>query len=105
MATEIKNTQFETEVLKSEVPVLVDFFAQWCGPCKMLSPVLNKLSEELEGKAKVLKIDIDQAPDLVAQFGIMSIPTLIAFKDGKQVFKKMGRLPLEELKSSMLEIL
>lgn len=87
---EITGKEFETEVLKSDVPVLVDFYAQWCGPCKMLAPTLQKVSDELQGKAKIVKIDIDQAEDLAAKFGIMSIPTLIYFKNGEQVLKKMG---------------
>lgn len=86
----IKAEEFQAEVLNHSKPVLVDFFAEWCGPCKMLSPVLEKVSEKVADKASIVKIDIDQATDLAAQFGIMSVPTMIFFKNGKAVFKKVG---------------
>lgn len=86
----IKAEEFQAEVLNHSKPVLVDFFAEWCGPCKMLSPVLEKVSEKVADKASIVKIDIDQATDLAAQFGIMSVPTMIFFKNGEAVFKKVG---------------
>ena len=84
---------FETEVLKSELPVLVDFWATWCGPCKMLAPTISKIAEEKAGVVKVCKLDVDEVPEIAAQFGIASIPTLIVFRDGQAVAKKVGVQP------------
>lgn len=81
---------FEEEVIKSELPVLVDFFAEWCGPCKMMAPLIDELAKEYEGKWKIGKCDIDANPGLAAQFGITSIPTLLLFKDGQVVNKALG---------------
>lgn len=77
----------------------IDFFATWCGPCKMLSPIVEKLSNEYAGKVTFLKVDVDQCPDIAAQYGIMSIPTLIMTKDGKAVGSTMGYMPESDLKS------
>ena len=81
--THVNDTNFEAEVLKSPIPVLVDFFATWCGPCKALVPVLDQLAADYEGKAKIVKLDIDEAPGVASSFGIMAVPTLIVFKAGK----------------------
>ena len=86
--------EFEKEV--SEGTVLVDFFAEWCGPCQMLAPVLEQFDEE--HVAKIVKIDVDEIPDLARQFRVMSIPTLMVFKDGKFVKKQLGYMPLEALR-------
>jgi len=86
----ITKVNFEEEVLKSELPVLVDFWAAWCGPCRMLAPELAKFAEENEGKVKVGKVNVDEEEDLARQFGIMSIPTLMVFKNGEMVNKSMG---------------
>ncbi len=86
----ITKANFEEEVLKSELPVLVDFWAAWCGPCRMLAPELAKFAEENEGKVKVGKVNVDEEEDLARQFGIMSIPTLMVFKNGEMVNKSMG---------------
>ena len=86
----LKQDEFETEVLNSKLPVLVDFYAEWCGPCKMLAPILEKVAARVEGKANVVKIDIDQANELAVKFSIMSVPTMIFFKAGQPVFKKIG---------------
>lgn len=96
---------FKTEVLESQVPVLVDFFAQWCGPCKMLSPILEKVDELLGDSAKVVKVDIDESNALAAEFGIMSVPTMICFKDGQPVFKKIGVQQANVLVDAIKEIL
>ena len=86
--------EFEQEV--KEGKVLVDFFAEWCGPCQMLAPVLEQLDKE--GGVKIIKIDTDSLPDLARQFRIMSIPTLLLFKDGKFIKKEMGYMPIERLR-------
>lgn len=88
---------FEEEVLKSDVPVLVDMFATWCGPCKMMAPVVAQLAEEYERTVKVGKLDIDQNVDIVAQYKIMSVPTFLVIKDGEVVKKLIGAVSKEEL--------
>ena len=93
----ITSENFEKEVLNSEVPVLVDFFATWCGPCKMMSPVVEELAKEMEGKAKVYKVDTDEEQNLAIKYGIMSIPTFIVFKNGEPVNKAVGMRDKEEL--------
>ena len=90
MAKIISGVEFETEVLKSDVPVLVDFFAEWCGPCKMIAPILDSVSAELEGKAKVVKVDIDQSMALAAKYKVMSVPTLVFIKNGEVVDQVVG---------------
>lgn len=102
---EITSNQFEQEVLQAEVPVLLDFYADWCGPCKMLMPVLEQLSTKLEGKAKFVKVNVDHAPDLAAKFGVMSIPTLVAFYQGKEVFKKVGLQQPAALEAALNELI
>ena len=89
MAKVFTKENFDREVLNSEVPVMVDFFASWCGPCKMMGPVIDKISEEATD-FKVGKIDIDEQPELAAKYGIMSIPTVMVFKEGKPVNVSMG---------------
>ena len=86
----LSEQNFEEEVLKSEIPVLVDFWATWCGPCRMLAPTIAKIAEEQEGKVKVCKLDVDECPNLAAQFGISSIPTLMVFEDGKVKASSVG---------------
>ena len=88
---------FEEEVLKSDVPVLVDMFATWCGPCKMMAPVVAQLAEEYEGTVKGGKLDIDQNVDIVAQYKIMSVPTFLVIKDGEVKAKLIGAVSKEEL--------
>ena len=84
---------FEEEVLRSDKPVLVDFCATWCGPCRMLAPVIAQIAEEQEGKIKVGKIDVDEQPELAVRYGIASIPTLKVFKDGEVVKSSIGVIP------------
>ena len=89
---QIKNEQFEEEVLKSDKPVLVDFWATWCGPCKMLSPVIDKVSEEVDD-VKFVSIDVDESEELAIKYGISSIPCLIVFKDGAEKARNLGVVP------------
>ncbi len=86
----ISESNFEQEVLKAETPVLVDFWATWCGPCRMLAPTIAKIAEEQEGKVKVCKLDVDECPTLAARFGISSIPTLMVFENGQVKASSVG---------------
>lgn len=97
MATIITDQNFADQVLKAKVPVMVDFFAEWCGPCKMIAPVVEELAEEYEGKALVVKMNVDESMDTAQTYGIMSIPTLVFFKDGKEVDRSVGAMPKEAM--------
>lgn len=103
MTVEITKDNFEEVVLKNDLPVLVDFWATWCGPCKMIGPIVEELSEELAGKAVFGKLNVDNQPELAMQFQVMSIPTLLLFKNGEIVNKKVGFMPKEKL-VEMLEL-
>lgn len=94
----IGDDNFDTEVLKSSGFTLVDFWAEWCGPCKQLSPVLDEVANELTGKVTVAKVNIDENPDTPTKFGVRGIPTLILFKDGQPVATKVGSVPKSQLK-------
>lgn len=96
---EIKLTaeNFEEEVIQSEIPVLVDFWATWCGPCRMLGPIISEIAEESEGKIKVGKVNVDEEGELAARFGIMSIPTVMAFKNGEVSATSIGYKPKEAI--------
>lgn len=96
-ALHINESTFEEEVMKSDLPVLLDFYADWCGPCKMMSPVIDQLAGELEGKAKVCKINVDECQNLAGQFKVSSIPTLAVMKEGKVVAMNVGARPKAEL--------
>ena len=90
--SEVKVTKenFTPEVLKCDIPVLLDFWAEWCGPCRMQAPILEQLDSELGGSVKIGKVDVDEEPELARRFGVMSIPTLIAFRDGKAIAQNVG---------------
>ncbi len=99
-AIEITDSNFE-EVIKSDKPVLVDFWAEWCGPCKMIGPVVEELASELDGKAVIGKVDVDSNPEVSAKFGIRSIPTLLVFKGGEIVDKQIGAVPKSVLEQKI----
>jgi len=93
MIKQIKDSEFEAEVINSDVPVLVDFWAEWCGPCRMLSPVLDQLSDEAQGKIKIVKVNIDDNPETPSQLGVRGIPTIMLFKGGNQLGVRVGLQP------------
>ena len=95
--THVTDAEFQNEVLSSDVPVLVDFWAEWCGPCKMIAPVLEEIATEYGERLKVCKVDVDANPDLPGKFGIRGIPTLIVFKSGSAVETKVGALSKTQL--------
>ncbi len=97
MKIKLSTENFEKEVLKSEKPVLVDFYADWCGPCNAMAPVIEELAKELGGKVKVGKINVDENPDIAVEYNVMSIPTLIVFKNGKEEKRLVGLRNKEEL--------
>lgn len=93
MTKQVTDSDFDSEVLKSQIPVLVDFWAEWCGPCRMLAPSIDELSKELAGKVKIVKMNVDENPKIPSAIGIRGIPTMIIFKDGEQASTKVGALP------------
>ena len=98
---EFTDANFEDEVLKSDVPVLVDFWATWCAPCKIIAPTIEELAGEYEGKAKVGKVDVDSNPNVAAKFGIRSIPTLLFFNNGEVIDQLIGAVPEPQIESKL----
>lgn len=105
MALNFTGENFEDEVIKSDVPVLVDFYADWCGPCKMMSPVIDKIAAAYEGKVKVGKINTEADPELAARFGVQGIPFFAFFKDGKLVDSVVGGVPQPQLENKLNALL
>ena len=97
MTQQISAAEFESKVLGASEPVLVDFYATWCGPCRMMAPTIDEVSQEMAGKASVYKLDIDEAPQIAQQLGIMSVPTFMVFKDGKVSSQTIGAQPKENI--------
>ena len=98
MATvKVDNANFQSEVLESDVPVVVDFWAEWCGPCKMIAPSLEEISAEMEGKVKIAKLNIDENQNIAMKYGVRSIPTLILFKNGEPAATQVGAAPKGKL--------
>ncbi|MEI6520684.1 MAG: thioredoxin [bacterium] len=95
--SEVNTANFSTEVLNSTVPVLVDFWAEWCGPCRALAPILEAVSTALDGKVKIVKLNVDQNQQLAMQYSVSSIPTMIVFKGGQQVDRIMGLVPKDAI--------
>ncbi len=105
MAIEVTDANFEKEVLQSNIPVIVDFWAEWCGPCRMVAPIVKEISGEFEGRAKVAKMDVDSNPDIPVKYGIRNIPTILFFKNGQIVDKQVGAVPKNVLVSKLEAIL
>ena len=93
----VSDTTFESEVLKANGPVVVDFWAEWCGPCRMIAPALEEIAGSLGGKVKILKLNVDENPQTAAKYGIMSIPTLMIFKNGQMASRQVGAAPKQKL--------
>jgi thioredoxin 1 len=105
MVADISSANFDSEVVKSNIPVLVDFWAPWCGPCRMVSPVVEAISKDFEGKLKAVKVNTDENTEISAKFGITGIPTLIFFKGGQEVDRVVGFLPKERLAEKVTSVI
>ncbi len=101
MATDVKTATFDDEVLNSETPVLVDFWAEWCGPCHAVAPVLDRIADERQGELKLVKVNIDEERGLAEKYGIASIPTMILFRDGEPAAAALGAQPKGSLERSL----
>ena len=101
MALEVNDSNFEEVVVKSVKPVLVDFWAEWCGPCRMIAPIIDEISKEYSEKALVVKCDVDSSPGVAAKYGIRNIPTILFFKDGKIADKQVGAVPKNNFASKL----
>jgi thioredoxin 1 len=101
MATAVTESTFEQEVLQSDTPVLVDFWAEWCGPCHAVAPVLDRIAEERAGELKLVKLNIDEEPEIASRYGIASIPTMVLFKDGEPAAAAIGAQPKGMLEKNL----
>jgi thioredoxin 1 len=101
MGNAVTTTEFDTEVLQSETPVIVDFWAEWCGPCRAVSPILDQIADERSGEVRVVKVNIDEEPELAMRFGILSIPTIVLFKGGEPAAAAIGAQPKRMLEQSL----
>jgi thioredoxin 1 len=102
---ELKDSNFDNEVLKSQLPVLVDFWAPWCGPCRVLAPVVEEIASSYKGKLKVAKLNVDENQEIAMKYGIRSIPTLILFKDGKALDQIIGAVPKSEIEKMIKKVI
>ena len=105
MEYKFTEANYEAEVVSSDIPVMIDFYADWCGPCKMMGPIVAELAAEYEGKVKVGKCNVDENPAIARQFGVMSIPTLIFLKGGQMVAKQIGAISKKELAQMLEQVL
>ena len=105
MSVEATDANFEKIVIKSDKPVIVDFWAEWCGPCRMVGPILSELSDEFEGRAVVAKLDVDSNPNVTMKYGIRNIPTVLYFKNGEVVDKQVGAVPKGHFQSKLEDLL
>ncbi|MBV8881262.1 MAG: thioredoxin [Planctomycetaceae bacterium] len=90
---EVTDVTFESEVVNSKTPVLIDFYAQWCGPCKMMAPIIDEVAKDYEGKLKVVKVDVDESGETAAAYGVTAMPTFVVFKNGQEVWRRLGAAP------------
>jgi thioredoxin 1 len=102
---EVNDQNFETEVIKSDLPVVVDLWAEWCGPCRMVSPHIEALADEYEGKVKFVKLNVDSSPNTAARYGVMSIPTLLYFKSGEVQEQTIGALPKKNIAETVDKVI